>query len=42
MTDEPSADSFDQWYSDMEHAPLKDEIQQRHLGSLRTFYRRAC
>jgi SAM-dependent methyltransferase len=32
MTDEPSADSFDQWYSDMEHAPLKDEIQQRHLG----------
>jgi SAM-dependent methyltransferase len=23
---------FDQWYADMEHSPLKDEIEQRHLG----------
>ncbi|CAN5700895.1 hypothetical protein BH10ACT10_BH10ACT10_02810 [soil metagenome] len=23
---------FDQWYADMEDAPLKDEIEQRHLG----------
>jgi SAM-dependent methyltransferase len=28
----PSADDFDQWYADMEHAPRKDEIEQRHLG----------
>ncbi len=32
MTDEPSADKFDRWYAEMEHAPLKDEIEQRHLG----------
>ena len=23
---------FDEWYADMEHSPVKDEIQQRHLG----------
>jgi SAM-dependent methyltransferase len=23
---------FDQWYADMEHSPVKDEIEQRHLG----------
>jgi SAM-dependent methyltransferase len=22
---------FDQWYADMEHSPVKDEIEQRHL-----------
>jgi SAM-dependent methyltransferase len=32
MTEEPSAQNFDQWYGDMEHTPLKDEIAQRHLG----------
>ena len=28
----PTAAEFDEWYADMEHAPVKDEIQQRHLG----------
>ncbi len=32
MTDAPSAERFDKWYSNMESAPLKDEIVQRHLG----------
>ena len=32
MADELSADRFDKWYAAMEHAPLKDEIEQRHLG----------
>ena len=28
----PTAAEFDEWYADMAHAPVKDEIQQRHLG----------
>ena len=32
MTDAPDADSFNEWYTDMEYAPRKDEIAQRHLG----------
>jgi SAM-dependent methyltransferase len=28
----PTAPEFDEWYAAMEHAPVKDEIQQRHLG----------
>jgi SAM-dependent methyltransferase len=27
-----SAEYFDQWYEDMAGSPVKDEIQQRHLG----------
>lgn len=32
VTDERSAEGFDRWYADMEDAPLKDELVQRHLG----------
>src|SRR5687768_12844306 len=32
MGDGLDADSFNEWYSDMECAPRKDEIAQRHLG----------
>ena len=35
MSDQPQPPSqadFDQWYADMEHSPVKDEIEQRHLG----------
>jgi SAM-dependent methyltransferase len=28
----PSAEYFDGWYADMVATPVKDEIQQRHLG----------
>ena len=28
----PSAEDFDGWYADMTASPVKDEIQQRHLG----------
>ena len=28
----PSANDFDGWYADMTGSPVKDEIQQRHLG----------
>ena len=28
----PLADYFDGWYADMTTSPVKDEIQQRHLG----------
>jgi SAM-dependent methyltransferase len=28
----PTADYFDGWYADMAASPVKDEIQQRHLG----------
>jgi SAM-dependent methyltransferase len=28
----PSAEYFDDWYADMVAAPVKDEIEQRHLG----------
>jgi len=28
----PSAGDFDGWYADMTTSPVKDEIQQRHLG----------
>ncbi len=28
----PLADYFDAWYADMTAAPVKDQIQQRHLG----------
>ena len=28
----PTAPEFDEWYAVMEHTPVKDEIQQRHLG----------
>jgi SAM-dependent methyltransferase len=30
--EEPNLADFDSWYADMHGAPLKDEIQQRHLG----------
>ena len=29
---EDLAGYFDQWYRDMQDAPVKDEIEQRHLG----------
>lgn len=32
MTGEPSVEYFDKWYAEMEYAPAKDEIEQRHLG----------
>ena len=32
MAESPSAEFYDQWYSELAHAPLKDEITQRHLG----------
>ena len=34
MEPEPSlqAGDFDEWYADMTTSPVKDEIQQRHLG----------
>lgn len=32
MADAPDAGFFNKWYSDMEYAPRKDEIEQRHLG----------
>jgi len=34
MTNRPgrSAAYFDRWYADMVRAPIKDDIQQRHLG----------
>src|SRR5215469_6114799 len=28
----PPAEYFDSWYADMTTSPVKDEIQQRHLG----------
>ena len=28
----PLAEYFDGWYADMTTSPVKDEIQQRHLG----------
>jgi SAM-dependent methyltransferase len=28
----PLSAYFDGWYADMEHSPVKDEIEQRHLG----------
>lgn len=32
MSSDPTQAHFDQWYGDMEHTPVKDEIEQRHLG----------
>ena len=28
----PPAEDFDAWYADVTTSPVKDEIQQRHLG----------